>query len=247
MGEPKKVAGSSDVVLTIGTVRSGAGTKNGRCGVARIRWMPRSAAAMISSRVSPAGLANSVSLRLAHGGSTGLGSARRGTGVALRGTDQGVGVLGALLVVEGELGAAAAGAVTQPGRPRWPGPGPRTPVQLPSRPRSCGAGPVWQLVQADAADPAASRPLDRRAWPKPLTKRPVHVQTRSGNALGAFARANDGGRKAAGGGRHRQAVGGPGGLLHPRAGHRPRGVPVRPRRVPGPLVRRRREKPWAAG
>jgi hypothetical protein len=50
---------------------------------------------------------------------------------------------------------------------------------------------------------------------------------------GAFAGANDGGREAAGGGRHRQALGGPGGLLHPRAGHRPRGVPVRPRRVPG--------------
>jgi conjugative relaxase-like TrwC/TraI family protein len=35
---------------------------------------------------------------------------------------------------------------------------------------------------------------------------------------GAFARANAGGRSGRGGGRHRQAHGGPGGLLHPRAG-----------------------------
>src|SRR4029450_8444766 len=48
---------------------------------------------------------------------------------------------------------------------------------------------------------------------------------------------------AAGGGRHRQVVGGAGGVLHPRAGHRPRAVPVRPRGVPRPLVRRRRRQP----
>jgi hypothetical protein len=55
------------------------------------------------------------------------------------------------------------------------------------------------------------------------------------------------GGKRRGGGRHRQTVGGAGGVLHPRAGHRPRTVPVRPRRVPGPLVRRRRQLPRAAG
>ena len=50
-----------------------------------------------------------------------------------------------------------------------------------------------------------------------------------------------------GGGRHRQALGGAGGVLHPRAGHRPRAVSVRPRRVPRPVVRRRRHQPGAAG
>jgi hypothetical protein len=64
---------------------------------------------------------------------------------------------------------------------------------------------------------------------------------------GAFARANDGGRGAAGGGRHRQAVGGAGGVLHPRAGHRPPTVPVWPRGVPRAVVRRRRRLPRAAG
>src|SRR5215218_3104316 len=128
------------------------------------------AAAMISSRVSPARLANPVFLRLAPSASTGLSSGVAGRGSTtsqdrcrpsqahisllgwggqpvprqrhllpteepaqpFRGTDAGVGVVGALLVVEGELGAAAAGAVPQPGRHRWPGPGPRTPVQLPA-------------------------------------------------------------------------------------------------------------------
>ena len=50
-----------------------------------------------------------------------------------------------------------------------------------------------------------------------------------------------------GGGRHRQALGRSGGVLHPRAGHRPRGVPVRPRRVPRPVVRRRRQRLGAGG
>ena len=35
-----------------------------------------------------------------------------------------------------------------------------------------------------------------------------------------------------------------GGVLHPRAGHRPRTVSVRPRRVPRPVVRRRRRPAW---
>jgi hypothetical protein len=39
-----------------------------------IRWMPRSAAAMTSSRLSPARLASSTPLRLAHSGSTGVSS-----------------------------------------------------------------------------------------------------------------------------------------------------------------------------
>ena len=64
---------------------------------------------------------------------------------------------------------------------------------------------------------------------------------------GCVADANEGGRQRRGGGRHRQALGGPGGLLHPRAGHRPRGVSVRPRRVPRPLVRRRASVARAGG
>ena len=40
----------------------------------RIRWMPRSAAAMTSSRVAAAKLASSSPLRLAHSGSTGFSS-----------------------------------------------------------------------------------------------------------------------------------------------------------------------------
>jgi hypothetical protein len=42
----------------------------------RIRWMPRSAAAMTSSRVSAARLASSTPLRLAHSGSTGSARGR---------------------------------------------------------------------------------------------------------------------------------------------------------------------------
>jgi hypothetical protein len=41
--------------------------------------------------------------------------------------------------------------------------------------------------------------------------------------------------KRQGGGRHRQALGGPRGALHPRTRHRPRAVLVRPRRVSGPV------------
>jgi Protein of unknown function (DUF4238) len=48
--------------------------EKGRWWVWRIRWMPRSAAAMTSSRVSPARLASSTPLRLDHSGSTGLSS-----------------------------------------------------------------------------------------------------------------------------------------------------------------------------
>jgi hypothetical protein len=64
---------------------------------------------------------------------------------------------------------------------------------------------------------------------------------------GCVAGANEGGRERRGGGRHHQVVGGSGGVLHPRAGHRPRAVPVRTRRVPRPVVRRRRHHPRAAG
>src|SRR5829696_7417908 len=55
------------------------------------------------------------------------------------------------------------------------------------------------------------------------------------------------GRDRRGGSRHRQALGRPGGLLHPRAGHRPRAVSVRPRRESRPVVRRRRRHPRPAG
>src|SRR5829696_7056893 len=56
-----------------------------------------------------------------------------------------------------------------------------------------------------------------------LYARPVIVRGEQ-CTRGAFARANEGGREAAGGGRHRQALYGAGGVLHPRAGHRPPGV-----------------------
>jgi hypothetical protein len=64
---------------------------------------------------------------------------------------------------------------------------------------------------------------------------------------GCVAGANEGEEDAAGGGRHRQALGGAGGVLHSRAGHRPRTVPVWPRRVPRPLVWRWRFFVRAAG
>ena len=64
---------------------------------------------------------------------------------------------------------------------------------------------------------------------------------------GCVAGANDGEEAAGRWGRHRQAHGGPRGVLHPRAGHRPRAVPFRPRRVPRSLVRRQRHLAWAAG
>ena len=51
---------------------------------------------------------------------------------------------------------------------------------------------------------------------------------------GCVAGASEGGGgERRGGGRHRQALSRPRGVLHPRAGHRPRTVPVWPRRVPG--------------
>ena len=63
---------------------------------------------------------------------------------------------------------------------------------------------------------------------------------------GALLAPSKAGGTRRGGGRHRQALGRAGGVLHPRAGHRPRAVSVRPRRVPGPLVWRRRHVPRLA-
>jgi hypothetical protein len=55
----------------------------------------------------------------------------------------------------------------------------------------------------------------------------------------AFAHANEGGRERSGGGRHRETVGGAGGVLYPRARHRPPAVLVRARGVSRPVLRRR--------
>jgi hypothetical protein len=97
------------------------------------------------------------------------------------------------------------------------------------------------------------RSLLTKKYPHPLTlhalrNRLLHVCLRPtlirnhflGRAMhhGCVAGANRGGGQRPGGGRHRQAIGGAGGLLHPRAGHRRRAVLVRPRRVPGKVVRR---------
>ena len=81
----------------------------------------------------------------------------------------------------------------------------------------------------------------------PRYTRPANFSEES-NAPGVRSLApTKAGRERRGGGRHRQALGGAGGVLHPRAGHRPRAVSVRPRRVPRPVVRRRRHQPGAAG
>jgi hypothetical protein len=113
-------------------------------------------------------------------------------------------------------------------------PRPRSPLQnrlLPRQPSATNARTT--LAITDEASPARStlHPSDPRTA--------MHQ--------GCVAGANGGEEAAAGGGRHREAGGGQGGLLHPRAGRQPRAVPVRPRRVPRPLVRRRRGLPWLAG
>jgi hypothetical protein len=71
----KKFAPSSDMVVAHHRDRpQWRKNENGRWWVWRIRWMPRSAAATTSSRVSPARLASSMPLRLDHSGSTGFSS-----------------------------------------------------------------------------------------------------------------------------------------------------------------------------
>jgi hypothetical protein len=119
--------------------------------------------------------------------------------------------------------------------------------------------PLTRSAVASSATPQPSRRLRR---PATASRSPLHLHTdddcrsalrstrnhpRSNAPRVRSLAPTTARRQRRGGGRHRQVVGGSGGLLHPRAGHRPRGVPVWPRRVPRPLVRRRRHHPGAGG
>jgi hypothetical protein len=136
---------------------------------------------MISSRVSPARLANPVFLRLAPSASTGLSSGVAGRGSTTsqdrcRPSQAHISLLGwraarpppaSPSAHRGTRAALSGHRCRCRCRRRLAGGGRR----VGRRRDLVEPGPVWQLVQADAADPAVSRLLDR-PWPKRLTNRP---------------------------------------------------------------------------